>query len=126
MRAVNVGVGFYFYFEFLNQKMMAYSYEFFIRIKLVIFCTKVWDDDYWSRLNIQQQMLAVVNWLVTCFSNQLRRVHNFLIEIQNTMHHIAWLWGLRHKKIFIDKLCMSQFCLTNFFPSPIMLKYVIH
>lgn len=46
MRAVSVGVGFYFYFEFLNQKMMAYSYEFFIRINLVIFCTKVWDDDY--------------------------------------------------------------------------------
>lgn len=46
MRAVNVGVGFYFYFEFLNQKIMAYSYEFFIRIKLVIFCAKVWDDDY--------------------------------------------------------------------------------
>lgn len=46
MRAVDVGVGFFFYFEFLNQKMMAYSYEFFIRINLVIFCTKVWDDDY--------------------------------------------------------------------------------
>lgn len=56
---------FFFYFEFLNQKMMAYSYEFFIRINLVIFCTKVWDDDYWSRLNIQQQTLAFVNWLVS-------------------------------------------------------------
>lgn len=44
---------------------MAYSYEFFIRINLVIFCTKVWDDDYWSRSNIKQQMLADVNWLVS-------------------------------------------------------------